>query len=260
MSTKAPRVRGREGPPTRQVTASGPPEQSLGGRIPIPPADGPIGQTSGGVGPARHVWPNTTRGRAVLAGATACCLLLVAYHLVMVFLWNAPRNVATDALRGPLRAWISPVFAQGWELFAPNPWSANTHLVAQVRVKRPDGTVPVSEWIDLTAQDMAGIEANPVPSRANQDTILKATAWYFRTHDDMSGERTDGGYSILAEEYLYRIAAHRVGATHDGGRTVALRIQLVTTSIPPPPWTGPSDPVKPSTVTLDWWETTSDDF
>jgi hypothetical protein len=206
----------------------------------------------------RQALPRTVAGRAVLGAVTVCCLLVVVFHLLMVFLWNAPENAATKAVRTPMRAWMVPMFSQDWQLFAPNPWSSNTRMKAQARVRDADGKTRETAWTDLSERDLARIRGNPVPDRTVINGILKAASMYFQTHDGPQGERSSGDYSILAEDYLYSIAARRLGDSVGDGEVVAVRVQLVTTFIKPPPWSEDMDAQDPTTVTLDWAEVPDD--
>jgi hypothetical protein len=217
-----------------------------------PPAEVPSMAAS--VGSARL----SRRGSLVLGCATVCCLAVVAYHLLMVFLWNSPRNVVTDRLNRPVQAWMNPLFVQDWRLFAPDPWSNDVRVSAQALRIDDNGRAQKSRWVDLTTRDLAGIHGTAVPSRLYYET-LRAANFYLDNHEVPSGKRTSGDYSTLSETSLYTMAARRLGERLDGARTVAVRVHLVATPIPAPAWLGPAEPRTPTDVTLAWRITTSDD-
>src|SRR5262245_19568400 len=119
----------------------------------VPDNDPRLPDSDSRLAPTEERWPTTRLGWIALSGATGCCLLVVAFHLAMLFLWNAPQNLARERLGAPMHTWISPLFLQNWRLFAPNPRSENIHMLVQARISLPGG-VKETPWVDLTKQDL----------------------------------------------------------------------------------------------------------
>ncbi|GAA3876302.1 hypothetical protein GCM10022381_18670 [Leifsonia kafniensis] len=112
---------------------------------------------------------STNTQRTVASRVFACALVLVlGGHFVMTFAWNSAPN-AIRALIGQnvLTAYMTPVFIQGWAVFAPNPAASNVSLEVRGLLPGVDGGEDTeSEWFSITAHDnAAAILHNPVPSR-----------------------------------------------------------------------------------------------
>ncbi|WP_409061860.1 DUF5819 family protein [Streptomyces sp. SYP-A7185] len=109
--------------------------------------------------------------RAVGRGATLLVMAAALAHMGLLVLQVAPGlSPAAKTLRpAQTEAWLHPLFPQDWNIFAPDPPRANTHLEARGwRAGR------AGRWIDLTARDIAAHRGNPLPSREDQTVLRKA--------------------------------------------------------------------------------------
>jgi hypothetical protein len=110
--------------------------------------------------------PRTPRPLAsrVFAGALVAVL---GIHMLFTFTWNASPNAFRQLIGADaLYSYMTPLFTQGWAVFAPNPGSSNADL--QVRASVPDATgeMVTTEWFSITDADHeAAILGHPAPSR-----------------------------------------------------------------------------------------------
>src|SRR5690606_28890351 len=98
------------------------------------------------------------RRRSVLSLVALCVVLaLVAFHAFMTAVYDTPdARIRNDVLPGrAAKAYIEPLFLQGYQLFAPNPQDSNRSLLVRAWVEQPDGTLVTTEWVDATAAELA---------------------------------------------------------------------------------------------------------
>ncbi|MEU8132078.1 DUF5819 family protein [Streptodolium elevatio] len=200
--------------------------------------------------------PDARSPRVQLVAALLAVLLVVGagFHLLFVSLHVAPENQASRKYSEDIRGWIFPLFEQNWKLFAPDILAVNVRLNARVQYRAADGTVRESAWTDLTGDDIAHIQGNPFPSKADQNLVRRAWDFYLGSHN--ADESPANNQAELAEEYLRRIVVKRF---QDAGRAdgiVAVQLRAVSTPIAAPG----SSPTQPTVRELGWWETKRDDF
>jgi Family of unknown function (DUF5819) len=128
-------------------------------RTSVPPT--PAGGTEHHAGP---------RVRPVVAAFAATVALVVGLHVLVTFLAVAPRGPVSATAAPLVDRWISPLFGQNWNLFAPNPLADDRGLLVRVRHDRAD---PGGDFTDLTTPDLDGIEGHLIPART---TRLSTTA------------------------------------------------------------------------------------
>lgn len=173
---------------------------------------------------------------AVLVSAAVIMLGAVTWHVAAVFLALAPENGISQTYKEQIDGYSRPTFARDWKLFAPNPLQENTAVWARVESASPDGRRQVSDWVDLTGQDIAAIRGNPLPSHAHQNLLRRAWDFYAKTHDLRDGHRVDRR-GDLSEQYLKRIALQRLGRGDSSGtQTVAIQFRQQVTPVRPPHW------------------------
>ncbi|NPC91741.1 DNA-directed RNA polymerase subunit beta [Bacillus sp. WMMC1349] len=73
------------------------------------------------------------------------CILFV-FHFSLTALYVLPFNPIKNKINAPILAYMHPLFAQNWQLFAPNPLSRDTYVNVQVRDKNGEE----SSWIDIS--------------------------------------------------------------------------------------------------------------
>ncbi len=204
--------------------------------------------------------------QVVLAVALAVAGVFACVHLAMVFLHVAPSNTLTKRHGQAVDDWVYPEFEQNWKLFAPNPLQQNISVEVRAELAAPDGALRTTGWIDLTAQDTEAIRHNPMPSHAQQNELRRAVDFYLHSHSD--DERPEGLRGHLSEEYMRRIAMHRLDALPvlrgPDGRALAgdvRRVQLraVTRPVAAPRWSSEETDTAPSYRDLPWWRVTEAD-
>jgi hypothetical protein len=192
------------------------------------------------------------RGAAVtLAGATA-------WHLGAVFFSIAPANIISQRYQREINAYVGPEFEQNWQLFAPNPISANTDVEVRVQTLTAHGHRPQSAWINLTAQDISRIRGDLIPSHANQDLLYQAWDYYTSWHNWRNTSLGSGG--PMSQEYVKRIALQRLGRDWKGDPIAAIQVRVANTPIPGPTWTRARQRARTSYWTLQWWPVTDSDY
>ncbi len=136
--------------------------------------------------------------RRVRGLVVAVWLLLLA-HFVATFVWTAPGYVTglpedeggTDTPTGvhrALEAYLTPVFAQNWSIFAPSPLHVEYALrVRGVYAGGPDGAVEPGPWIDTTAVEVRALTGHLLPAateRPSRRLAGDARAAYLALPDD----------------------------------------------------------------------------
>jgi|SRR5690606_4596940 hypothetical protein len=94
--------------------------------------------------------PLHTRRSIVWIGAGGLSLL-IGMHFLLTLLYLAPDNLLKRRFSEPLQQYMDPLFAQNWQLFAPDPVSQHRSLAAKAKVRDPKtGEVRETPWRDLT--------------------------------------------------------------------------------------------------------------
>ncbi|MFJ8757733.1 DUF5819 family protein [Streptomyces cyaneofuscatus] len=193
----------------------------------------------------------------------ALCLTTALAHVGLVFLHVAPSNVVSQRFNSQVDAWIYPFFEQNWRLFAPDPDSVNRQISARTAHTTPDGSVQVSDWVDLTAVDTAAIKHNPLPSHTAQNMLRRSWTSYAELHggDDLS--RSDR--AVMMQRYLRNIAADRMAAEQDGKPFENIQLRVITLPVPAQGRTEGDRTAATAaaaknagTRLLPWWKVTSD--
>ncbi|WP_419706219.1 DUF5819 family protein [Promicromonospora sp. NFX87] len=120
--------------------------------------------------PSTPVAPAVSRRvRFLVIGVWA---LLLA-HFVATFLWTAPGfltgrpddGTAGPARTGALAAYMTPVFAQSWSIFAPSPLHVEYTLRVRGMYERGiDGGLVPGPWIDTTAVEARALTGHLLPA------------------------------------------------------------------------------------------------
>jgi hypothetical protein len=183
--------------------------------------------------------------------------VIVAAHLGMVFLHVAPPNVVSREYSSAINSYVRPEFQQNWKLFAPDPLHVSRDIEARAQVRRPDGHVSTSEWIDLTAADVEHVRHNLVPSHT-RNQLRKGWRIFLGAHDDENRPINPTG-PIIAD-YLKRVALMRMAPEVGEGAIEGIQLRAVTTRVADPPWSTRSSSTKPRTHVLPWWPVRASDF
>lgn len=196
--------------------------------------------------------------RAVTGAAVAVCLVATVAHVLMVSLYVAPVNPISQRYSRQIDDWIDPLFDQNWQLFAPQPQSANWQISARTMSTGPDGRPAVSSWFDLTALDNAAVKHDVFPSHTAQNTLRRAWTAYVAAFG--ASDQADSSWAELVQEYLRNIAVDRVQA-HRAGTIDSIQLRVVTQPIPAQAAPGGPRPATPAADirNLPWWKVPSRD-
>jgi len=205
-----------------------------------PSIPGPGAAAQPGPAPLTRRW-----SRVLVAGTAAAVALAVLAHLAATFLYNAPSNPVSQRYAKQVDWWMNPLLEQNWRLFAPNPISENVTVQARASLA-PDGRM--TGWVDLTAQDEAAVQGDPVPGHIAENGLRNAWFGWDDTHDG-NGNPT-GGNAAVMQGYLLNLVLSRLHGQVDG-RIGSVQIRAITTLIPGPGRT--PQQTAPQTRTLDWW-------
>lgn len=194
--------------------------------------------------------------RAVTGAAVALCLVGTVAHLLMVCLYVAPVNPVSQRYSKQIDAWIDPLFDQNWQLFAPEPQSANWQISARTVYAGPGGRPQVSSWFDLTALDNAAIKHDVFPSHTAQNTLRRAWTAYAGAFG--ASDQADSSWAVLVRDYLRNIAVDRVEA-HRRGAVDGIQLRVVTQPIAAQAVPGGPRPAQPAAEIRDlpWWKVPS---
>ncbi|HET9381153.1 MAG TPA: DUF5819 family protein [Streptomyces sp.] len=187
----------------------------------------------------------------VLGGA----LLL---HLTMMFLHLAPPNAVSLEQKERIAGYVQPEFGQDWKLFAPNPLQRNDAVGVRLRTSSRRAGGRTSEWINLTARDIARIKGNPLPSHVHQNMLRRAWDTYVQTHTE--NDRPDGPRGELASVHLKRVVLQRLGRQWRGESVTAVQVACRHTVVPPPAWSKEKVPDTTTYRVLPWWSVTDQDY
>lgn len=204
--------------------------------------------------------PDTVRSRparVVLAVATFAAAALVAVHLGMTFLYVAPTNVLSRQYESAVKGYMAPEFVQNWKLFAPEPLHTNTRVEARAELRRPDGSVTTSEWIDVSAQDIEDTRYSLVPSHT-RNQLRKGWRMFVQTHDGENRATSTSGW--LLETYLMRTALMRLSERLPADEIRRVQLRGASTRVVEPEWSGRTTVPGTTYRTLPWWAVDGDDF
>lgn len=94
------------------------------------------------------------RARSLAPGALQLVPALLAAALVIHFAMTAiyliPVSPAKLRLAPLAQAYMSPLFAQDWHLFAPEPESSTRVWMVSCRIRGPEGATRETPWADIT--------------------------------------------------------------------------------------------------------------
>ncbi|MBL1083199.1 hypothetical protein JK359_14580 [Streptomyces actinomycinicus] len=234
------------------------PVGSAGTRLPEEPPETPASAPPDP--PRTGVAALSLRYQVGAALALAVVAVGAVVHVLMVFLSVAPANTVTKQHGKAVEEWVYPEFEQNWKLFAPNPLQQNIAVQVRAEVRMNDGGLRTTGWTDLSAQDGAAIDGNPLPSHTQQNELRRAWDFFSATHS--TDNRPVGMRGSLSEQYLRRIVVMRLyrdDPTSREGRIRRVQVRSSTTNVQPPAWSGERVSDKPVYRLLPWWSLTADE-
>ncbi|MGY3057502.1 hypothetical protein ACVWZD_001747 [Streptomyces sp. TE3672] len=192
--------------------------------------------------------------KAGLRTAVVLCMATTLVHVLLVFLHVAPSNTVSKRYSPLVNAWVYPFFEQNWRLFAPDPESVNRKILARTAHTEAGGSVKVSAWFDLTAEDNSAVEHNVFPSHTAQNLLRRAWTSYVDSHGGDDKARTER--ALMMQRYLSNIAADRVAA-HNSGTFDFIQLRVVTLPIAASGTAvGNHPPTSAENRLLPWWKVT----
>ncbi len=210
------------------------------------------------MGATRHPaqWSPVSVAALAVTALTLIGALLV--HLAFVFLSVAPANAVSVHHHEGIDAYVQPEFGQDWKLFAPNPMQRNDAVGVRVSTLGEDGRPHVSDWVNLTAEDVEVIRGNIAPSHVDQNMLRRAWDSYVATHS-LEGDLPKGVRGALTGDYLKRVVLQRVGRTWEGDRIVSVQVAGRYTLVDPPAWSSEEPPDTTDYRMLPWWPVNQQD-
>ncbi len=189
---------------------------------------------------------------AVMAGVVATAVVV---HVGITFFYVAPSNVVSEKYATEIYDYMAPELLQNWQLFAPEPLHVDRSLHARARVRTEAGTV-TSEWIDISAVDVAGTRGHALPSHT-RNQLRKGWDTFTDTHNDDHEALSTTGLIVAA--YLKRVALMRISHRIDG-EIAYVQLRSATTYVPEPAWSDRSTEDGVYYTVLPWWPVTEHDF
>ncbi|WP_374986283.1 DUF5819 family protein [Streptomyces fradiae] len=208
---------------------------------------------------AQAAWPRPPWAVGTLVATGLLLTGAALLHLGMVFFSLAPHNAVTARHRAAVDAYVQPEFGQDWKLFAPNPLQRDEAVGVRLRTDGGAGDGEVSEWVNLTAEDIEAITGNPAPSHVHQNMLRRAWDGYVNTHT-LKDKPTRGALGPLSEAYLKRVVLQRVGREWQGRPIVAVQVGGRFTPVRPPSWSGEGSPDTTTYRLLPWWPVSDQDY
>ena len=95
--------------------------------------------------------------------------LVLSFHFAATALWVSPAGPIYNAVAPVVNPYMQPFFQQGWNLYAPNPWSGDYTFLLRARwTDHSTGQLRTSDWVDVTTREWNGILHHPVHPRSDQ--------------------------------------------------------------------------------------------
>ncbi len=94
--------------------------------------------------------------------------LLVALHSALLMLWLAPSSPIRDLVGSRnLASYVDPYFQQDVDTVDPSVQFVDEAFQIRALVKKGSAKAKVTEWIDLTDQDISDVRFSPSPARVH---------------------------------------------------------------------------------------------
>ncbi|MDA8351785.1 MAG: DUF5819 family protein [Firmicutes bacterium] len=156
------------------------------------------------------------------AGLLALTLII---HFFITFLYLTPNNPVKTRHGESLFAYMDPLFAQNWKLFAPNPVSHHRDVQAKARVIDPDtGQLRETDWKDLTGPLIREKQAHRLSS---EDRVTRYFVSGSRSFQEDNQKQKKTG-----EWMLQRAASTALGQAMPDQKIKAIKFRVVTNTFP----------------------------
>ncbi len=159
-------------------------------------------------------------------------LAMIGFHLLVLFLFNAPPNAVRIAVEPEMNAYIMPFFYQDWSFFAPTPIDHDFSLLARLRLA--DGKM--TPWADISTPMIRAWQQNRLSAQEMLVTgVSNAMQDAARNHDVMNaiqtGKRSDL-YEIEGPRILYRISAAVLGPLYADEKPSGIQVAIQVYEFP----------------------------
>lgn len=122
-------------------------------RPPIPPTIAAMmSKPSTGHDPAPSAKSARPRSPVLLSALLLALALGLILHFAMTVAYVAPLSMAKIRALPVLQTYMEPYFAQGWELFAPDPILQSKYLMVSCRMEDSQGRVSETDPVDVTSR------------------------------------------------------------------------------------------------------------
>lgn len=195
--------------------------------------------------------------RVAVMTAAVLVAAAIAAHLGMVFLHVAPPNAVSREYAAVINGYVRPEFQQNWKLFAPDPLHVQRNVQARAEVRRPDGSLRVTDWVDLTAVDLENTRGSLAPSHT-RNQLGKGWQAVLGSHDGQGRPRNVVGQVV--DGMVKRVALRRLSSTIPPSVIQRIQVRARTVAVPPPPWAPARATMAPRYRALPWWPVRADDF
>ena len=75
---------------------------------------------------------------------------VLLFHFAIVFIYLSPDNPVRDRYWDWIERYMTPLFTQNWNLFAPNPVNRHENLPIRFEYKDAKGGTKQSEWMEIS--------------------------------------------------------------------------------------------------------------
>lgn len=95
----------------------------------------------------------------------------LVFHFSLLFINDMPSNYLSIKFGRFINAYVDPIFAQNWTLFAPNPISTNDDILVKYYYIK-NGTTHISPWTDISDSLIQQIQRNRISSYSTVEIMF----------------------------------------------------------------------------------------
>lgn len=151
--------------------------------------------------------------------------MLLGFHFLLTLLYLAPDNLLKRRFSEPLYRYMDPLFAQNWQLFAPNPVSQHRSLVVKAKIRDPKtGQIRETPWRDITRPQVQDVWENRL---FNSSRSLRFQVSAIRMYQSKDPERKAEGLQMLR-----RLALDSLRSEPDFPHLEQIKVRIVVNQFP----------------------------
>lgn len=111
--------------------------------------------------------------------------ILATAHILATLAFTGPTTALKTSLQPALNKYFLGPLDQGWSLFAPGPYSQDEYFMvqaclstAEICAKGSEGGAEITEWRDVTAEEMLSVPGNIFANReSKQSKVIHGRLW-----------------------------------------------------------------------------------